>query len=332
MNKRHPNYLGFVLSALLLLMGCSTDTADQRWIEYHQQLASDVGIAAIERKAPSNIGAFPQRQSRLFDVSEMRDSMLNVYALRECQITSLIAARNNQLGRVAPPSQQWLYERALWQRLSNCWNTHVPESLSTESRIRLEQLTLQKTAQLPAVSWNAIFDSDEWVNSFSRASHPLRPEELGAVSTQLIALDYLHQMVIHQFDLEWQAASTTLEEHLKTLQERPLTAEILRALLLATQRLNEASHILSKFPVSSDRCLHPWDTEWLNTFERQTQQWLKAVNQLIDAHPLTPPEAILEYQANWLSIHTSIAPWQQFLAARREHEQLRDRFPECSIT
>ncbi|MFP3457824.1 DUF3080 family protein, partial [Psychrobacter sp. SIMBA_152] len=50
------------------------------------------------------------RQQRLIEVPETRDGMLKIYALRECQITSLIAARNNQLGRVAPPSQQWLYE------------------------------------------------------------------------------------------------------------------------------------------------------------------------------------------------------------------------------
>ncbi|WP_249977704.1 DUF3080 family protein [Vreelandella olivaria] len=320
------------LPIVFILMGCGDNTAEQRWLDYHQQLANDLDISAIERARPRNIGAFPERQSRLVDVPEIRESILNVYALRECQITSLIAARNNQLGRVAPPSQQWLYERTLWQRLSSCWNSEVPDALSLENRARLEQLTLQKTAQLPAVGWNAIFDSEEWVKSFSRASQPLGPGEIETISPQLVALDYLYQMVIHQFDLKWQATSATLESHLKTLQERPLTAEILRALILATQRLDEANQALSTFTSSPDRCLHPWEASWLSAFEQHAHQWLMAVNQLIDAHLLTPPEAVLDYQENWLSMRTPTAPWQQFQIAKKSHEQLRSHFPACPIS
>lgn len=320
-------YLTLMLS--VLLVGCGDTPAEQQWQAYHQQLADDLAAADLEPTEPGNIGDFPERSERLIDVPETRDSMLNIYALRECQITSLVAARNNQLGRVAPPSQQWLYERTLWQRLSICWNSDIPENLSDEDRTRLQQLTMTKTDQLPAVSWNAIFDSSEWVKSFSRASQPLTNADESAFADQLEAIDYLQQMTDHQFDLKWQQDSSTLENHLKTLQERPLTAEILRALLLATQRLTEANALLARQNDVDTHCLSDWDSRPLANLANTAEKWLTAVNGLIDAQQVDTPQAIQRYQARWLSLANAQAPWGQFQRALIEHNALRARFSIC---
>ncbi|MGO2382651.1 MAG: DUF3080 family protein, partial [Halomonas sp.] len=208
-------WLLFVMfTAMSILAGCSDHEAEQPWVAYHHQLTEDLSSPPLERTEVSNIGAFPERQERLIEVAETRDGILNIYALRECHITSLIAARNNQLGRVAPPSQHWLYERELWQRLAACQESDVPDRLSERDKERLEQLTALKTAQLPAVSWNAIFDSDEWVKSFSRASQPLAMSDFPAIAQQLAAVDYLQQMVDSQFSQAWQQdASEHLTQH-----------------------------------------------------------------------------------------------------------------------
>ncbi|HSP31433.1 MAG TPA: DUF3080 family protein [Halomonas sp.] len=316
--------------SVILLVGCrGDDLAEQPWEAYHQLLASELLISDIDRAAPENIDAFPDRQSRLIDIPETRDSMLNVYALRECQITSLVAARNNQLGRVAPPSQQWIYERTLWQRLSACWNSDAPNQLSDENRARLHHLTLTKTAQLPLVSWNAIFDSSEWLKSFSRASQPLTNIDEAAITRHIEAVDYLKEMIDHQFDLDWQQDSSSLENHLKTLQERPLTAEVLRALLLATKRLTEANAVLAKQSEDTNRCLGYWNTQSIEEVANIATQWLTALNRLIDAHPIEKPQAILNYQIRWLSMQNAEAPWAQFQQASSEHEALRARLPTC---
>lgn len=333
--------LAIILSALLA--GCGDNPAEQQWQSYHQQLANDLALEGIQRVDPVNIGDFPERSERLIDIPETRDSMLNVYALRECQITSLVAARNNQLGRVAPPSQQWLYERTLWQRLSVCLNSEVPDQLSDEDRTRLQQLTATKTAQLPAVSWNAIFDSSEWEKSFSRASHPLVTIDDVDMANQLDAIYYLQQMTDHQFDLDWQQDSSALENHLKTLQERPLTAEVLRALLLATQRLTEANVVLAQQNLvqknntqknnaqrnNATRCLSHWESQSLERLANAARQWLTAINRLIDAQQVDKPMAIQRYQARWLSLKNIQAPWSQFQQAFTEHQALRERFPSC---
>ncbi|MEA2119942.1 DUF3080 family protein [Halovibrio sp. HP20-50] len=319
----------FLLS-IILLGGCGgNDLADQPWVAYHQQLANDLSVGNIEQAEPENIGAFPERKARLIEVPETRDSILNVYALRECQITSLVAARNNQLGRVAPPSQQWLYERKLWQRLNSCWNSNIPEQLSDENRDRLEHLTATKTAQLPAVSWNAIFDSSEWEQSFSRASQPLTQADLMDVPQHLEAIDYLQQMTEHQFDPEWQQDSSTLESHLKTLQERPLTAEVLRMLLLANQRLREANNLLRQQSDEPSHCLRQWDAASLERLAEAANQWLMAINRLIDTQPVEKPSAVQRYQTRWLSLHNPQAPWAQFQQAKSQHESLRAHFDTC---
>lgn len=326
--------LSLAITLSTFLAGCGDNTADQQWQSYHQQLANDLAQADIERSDPVNIGDFPERSDRLIDIAETRDSMLNVYALRECQITSLVAARNNQLGRVAPPSQQWLYERTLWQRLSNCWNSDVPEHLNDENRTRLQQLTITKTAQLPAVSWNAIFDSSEWVKSFSRASQPLTSTDETIIEGQLEAIDYLQQMTDHQFDLNWQQDSSALENHLRTLQERPLTAEILRALLLATQRLTEANALLAQGldqqNEDATHCLRHWESASLERLANTAHQWLTAINRLIDSQQVNKPAAIQRYQSRWLSLKNSQAPWGQLQRAHLEHKALRAYFPTCA--
>lgn len=322
--------LWLLTTTSLLLAGCGNGNVEHSWTDYHRQLADDLSIAAIEHSAPPNIGAFPERRQRIIDIPETREGMLNIYALRECQITSLVAARNNQLGRVAPPSQHWLYERTLWQRLNTCWNSDIPDGLSDDNKARLAQLTELKTAQLPAVSWNAVFESEEWEKSFSRASSPLDSTELPDIDDHLAAVAYLEQMVIHQFNNDWQQDSATLENHLKTLQERPLTAEVLRTVLLAHQRLTEANDALASKQPDAAVCLQNSVPSWLNNVEQLSQQWLTAINQLIDVHTVTPPTAVENYQNTWLSMSNPDAPWQQFQHVKAEHLTLRERFKRCS--
>ncbi|SBR47842.1 MULTISPECIES: DUF3080 family protein [unclassified Halomonas] len=315
----------------LTLLGCGDKhQAEEPWSAYYQQLENALDDGSIERQSPPNIGEFPARKARLFDIDETRDSLLNIYALRECDITSLVAARNNQLGKVAPPSQQWLYERTLWQRLTLCWTSNVPKELSEESRERLRRLTGTKTSQLPYVSWNALFDSDEWIASFARASHPLKIGAMPDIESQLDAVHYLQQMVEHQFSLAWHQDSSRLEQHLNTLRARPLTAEILRTLMLATQRLNDASEYLNQYAAPNETCLPMWDQQRLTTFSHSAKRWLTAVNNLINRHPIVAPEALQAYQSTWLSLAARNSPWQQFQAAIDTHDRARSRFAHCA--
>lgn len=325
---------GLLIAALLVGCGGSGE-GEALLTSYQRDLAEALGQPEPQPTDPVNIGAFPDRRERLFDIPETREGMLDVYALRECHITSLVAARNNQLGRVAPPSQRWIYELELWRRLHACWHSEVPAALSKNSRDRLARLTMAKTEQLPLVSWNTLFDSDEWTGSFSRASSPLEPDSSAAMEGQLAAIEWLHAATLNQFSQEWQHESSTLEGHLDTLRRRPLTAEVLRALLLAERRLGEANALLEASLVDSAGCQPFTETgtelkslfqqqptvEWLDNLEAQANRWLGAVDALLESH-VPPPEAVAHYRDRWLSLDNPEAPLPAFLAARDEHRRL----------
>lgn len=321
---------------LVLLAGCGGNgEGEARLTAYQQSLADALGQPAPQRAAPPNIGAFPDRDERLYEIAETREGMLNVYALRECHITSLVAARNNQLGRVAPPSQQWIYELELWRRLHACWHSDVPQALSEANRERLERLMRIKTEQLPRVSWNSLFDSEEWVRSFTRASSPLAPGETRGIEDQLEALGWLHEATLNQFNPEWSHESATLESHLKSLRSRPLTAELLRALLLAEQRLGEAMELLADSLAADDTCsklssapdeLHQRLTamqafEWLEQLDALATRWLSVIDKLFESH-LPPPDAVNAYRERWLSLENPDAPLPALRQTYDEHRRL----------
>ncbi|QTP55714.1 DUF3080 family protein [Billgrantia sulfidoxydans] len=323
------------LMLVLSLVGCrSEEEAETRLVRYQQALAEGLGQPAPQASAPPNIGAFPDRNERLHEIPETREGILEVYALRECRITSLVAARNNQLGRVAPPSQQWIYELELWRRLHACWQSSVPETLAEADRERLGRLTRTKTEQLPMVSWNSLFDSEEWVRNFSRASSPLAPDDTHGIEAQFEALTWLHQATLNQFNPTWRHESSTLEHHLKSLRSRPLTAELLRALLLAEQRLAEATAMLADTLTADDTCSRLSATpdelgrrqaarqalDWLERLEALATRWLTMLDNLIESH-IPPPETVSAYRERWLSLENPDAPLPALRQARREHRQ-----------
>lgn len=332
-----------VLLAALLLAGCGgSGDGDALLRDYQRDLAEALDLPTPEPASPGNIGGFPERHQRLFEVPETRAGLLDVYALRECHITNLVAARNNQLGRVAPPSQRWIYELKLWRRLSACWQSEVPERLDEEDRTRLEQLTLTKTEQLPLVSWNSLFDSEEWRRSFSRASSPLEPGDDDPLDGQLDAVSWLREATLNQFNREWQPDSATLEGHLKALRDRPLTAEVLRALLLAEQRLSEANALLQARLGSSDGC-RPLSQpgpqlrnafqgraarDWFARLDTLAERWLTAIDALLESHRVSPPRAVADYRQRWLSLDNPEAPLPAYRSARENHRRHWQRLAE----
>jgi len=323
--------------AALLLAGCGGSgegSSDALLIDYQQALAARLGVEAPEPRSPANIGAFPERRERLVEIPETRDGMLNVYALRECHITTLVAERNSALGRVAPASQRWLYELELWKRLDACLASDVPERLAEADRERLERLAAIKTEQLPRVSWNSLFDSDEWVRSFSRASSPLAPESLAPPPAQRDALAFLQDLTRHQFRPDRQPEVDRLEGHLQALQARPYTAELLRTLMLAEQRLEEASDLLQVALDRHDGCARTAGVKdaptaanmaaWLTQLEDAAIRWLQDIDTLLEAQ-ISGPQAVGDYRRRWLSLEAPEAPLPAFQAARERHDTLRER-------
>lgn len=327
-------WLGLLVAFGLSLTGCERGKeADALFTTYQQRLAAALDASPPTPASPPNIPAFPDADDRLFEIPDIREGMLDIYALRECQIGVLVANRNNQLGKVAAPSQRWLYELKLWRRLEACAHSDVAQQLDDEDRQRLERLTRTKAERMPMASWNALFSSEEWVSNFSRASGPLPPDALAMPTEALAALRYLRTMTTRQLDTDWQPDSTTLEQHLKTLREAPLTAQVLRSLQLASLRLEEANRLYAAAEtttscplVDAGRLATLKDyvedelSPYLEGLNRIAGTWLGDVEALLNAQQVAR-EAITEYRRRWLSLNNPTAPWQRYLNARDTHRQ-----------
>lgn len=326
-------------AALLVACGSGDAESDALLHGYQRHLADRLELAPPVPAAPGNIGAFPERRDRLASIPETRAGLLNVYALRECHITTLVAERNSALGRVAPASQQWRYELTLWQRLQACLESDVPARLGEADLARLESLAATKGEQLPRAAWNGLFGSDEWAGNFTRVSGPLAPDALAPPPAQREALTYLHDLSTAPLSDARIPDPEALESHLNALRERPYTAELLRTLMLATQRLVEASALIRHALERHDACRTPaLSAELEGPGERPAADWLAALEQAADAWlgdltPLfslldSPPEAVANYHDRWLSEAHPEAPLPAFRSALAEHQALRKAHAE----
>ncbi|NWN82481.1 MAG: DUF3080 family protein [Halomonas sp.] len=327
------------IALTLMLSGCDGGGASDLLLrDYHAALAERLDVAPPEHAQPRNIGAFPELRERRLSVPETRESLLNVYALRECHITTLVAEHNSTLGRVAPASQRWQYELALWQRLASCRNSGVADRLAADDRARLERLTTTKRRQLPLATWNGLFGSEEWAKNFSRVSSPLEPDTLAPPGEQLAALDYLHRLSRAPFETGLSLPDPeALEDHLQALNERSYTAQLLRTLVLGEQRLEEANALLDKALASPGHCpsedliARPRQIPeferlagWVAALDDAATRWLAGLTPLFESVE-NPPQAVQEYRRAWLSRHEAEAPFTRFRRAWQGHLERRER-------
>lgn len=329
--------VGIVLA--VSLVGCGGNDASDRLLrDYQRALAERLDLAPPEHAKPRNIGAFPELRERRVSIPETREGMLDIHALRECHITTLVAERNSTLGRVAPASQRWQYELELWQRLESCLSGEVAERLAANDLARLERLTVTKREQLPRAIWNGLFGSEEWAQNFSRVSSALAPEALAPPGEQLAALDYLHELSRAPFEADRPLPSPDrLEDHLQALNDRPYTAELLRTLLLAEQRLTEANALLDRALSTPGHCPTGDFTAdlqqtpearrlaaWLEALDDAAEAWLKGLKPLF-ASLKAPPEDVEAYRQAWLSRQRNEAPLPRFRQAMQGHLERRHR-------
>ncbi|WP_444677183.1 hypothetical protein [Halomonas sp. E19] len=121
---------------------------------------------------------------------------------------------------------------------------------------------------------------------------------------------------------------------LQVVAQSPLTAELLRALVLAGQRLAEANTLLEQslaahntcraLSVSSSELKRRLDdtpaSAWLDDLDQLASRWLVAIDALLESH-LEAPAAVAEYRRRWLSLEQPDAPLPALRRARSEHQQ-----------
>lgn len=180
-------------------------------------------------------------------------SLIEFARLDFCGIAKLVAEHNTQLGKLATPSQRFVYELKLLEKITDCDR----DVLTKEQASWLNQLADYKTSQLNQHWQYFLTHSSELTQIFQAGSSNINfpVERLQSHFFALSALDNLHKNYrlsssIVEAKTDFQHVETpkkyqqNLEISLETLSN-PLIGESFRALQYAAKRLDRINWILA---------------------------------------------------------------------------------------
>ncbi len=296
---------------------------------------------SIETHADAVIGIplFPPRRERLLPQTDLRQGLIEVLALRHCNLLGLIAERNSSLGKVMRPSQQLIYEMRFLVQLRDCQQRlHLNPEAESDLKLKLDRIYRIKSSELPNALWNALYVSSEMENNFSRGDPPLPLDPEDGASTSLASLTRLATLsaLIATPDWHLPAVLDELEQHYQVLNANRFGSQWLKSVWLLTQTLEQTARLLDSREQRAQLCPQQRPTPkakiLLNVFtkyyagevqlymarvDRDGRRW-KALHQgLFTTLPAT--DAMLDYNHQVFADDNPDSLWQRYISARDHH-------------
>lgn len=135
---------------ILSSSGCSRPDADQLLHDYQQRLDRVLSLTPVDVELAA-LPPLPAIRDLQQQIAPSKLNLLDLVALRHCNLQQLVAERNNSLGKVMTSSNLLGYELQLLIAMQPCLNH--PE-LSAKLHNELQQIYAQKQRQLPLVLEN----------------------------------------------------------------------------------------------------------------------------------------------------------------------------------
>jgi hypothetical protein len=142
--------LQVLLLSGLLQAGCHRIDADSLFSDYQQRLHRVLQLPEATAK-DEDITPLPPIRQLLQPIPESKLNLIDLVALRHCNLQQLIAERNNSLGKVMTSANQLGYELQLLFAIKPC--LQHPQ-LDTKLQTELQHIFRQKQQQLPIVMQN----------------------------------------------------------------------------------------------------------------------------------------------------------------------------------
>lgn len=256
MSNRKQLNLGFYLLLILTISisGCNQHSLHGQFETYEERLTQLLEDRAEALKQPviypTNIT--PQANPIALSPSALPEqqtiSLSELNALTFCGLGELIAQHNSQLGKLAQPSQRFVYELTLIQRIYQCDITQLNE----EQKTLLVSLEQRKVPQLHQ-HWNHfVTHSAALTRHFSAGSSNVGfpVERLQQQYFALASLVKLQNYVHAISDLPEGGkppkhnGATKLETHLSEL-DKPQLGNAIRAVHYSIARLNYLNTLLT---------------------------------------------------------------------------------------
>jgi hypothetical protein len=223
-----------LLGLQLMLIGGCTPAPEALFDDYQQRLARilplpqlEATTVAIEGRAP-----LPAVRDVFQQLPDIRLDMLDLIAIRDCGLQSLVAHRNSSLGKVMSTANQLGYELEVIQQLQPCL-THP--SLDLKLQQQLQDFYQQKLTALPKALNNLLL-TDQTLRQQLQGSQ--RWLALGAAHTTtdtLFALQQLLKLKQQALAISHFADATNAQLAPAAEPNRLQTADINQALALLYQ-------------------------------------------------------------------------------------------------
>lgn len=329
----------------ILLTGCDHHPEEQAVMQTYQERVANVLDQPIASPTPqTNFPALPALRERLQPTTDLREGLLDILELSECNLISLIAKRNSSLGKVSSPSQILIYEITFYQRLIKC----IPileknPDTKPETIARLHHIAHVKLQEQPKYLWNALYTGQEIDESLAlnQATLPLGVNNEHPIQNALTSWEYfaqLSQMLKQQDYSRANQMLTDIEKHMEDLYKNPAGTPLLRSLMLLTHYLNTTADViearLQRRPLCFNEMSNPkadilktvftrfYATTiqpYMATVHRLSEQWFSAHTKIREF--VSPPASTRLYDAKVFTRATDISLWNQYINARNRHTQ-----------
>lgn len=301
----------------------------------------------INHESPPLLPLFPHRRNRLIETQEIREGLIDLLQLKECELLPLIAERNSSLGKVYAPSQKMLYELNFFVQIRDCHTRLLNQSSSDpELLLLVSQIYRIKKDNLAAEIWNGIYVSSEIEANFSRGEQPLDLVDDGSARhmfSAFSAIAQLSELPIDQSSWELPDKVTSIETLYEPLHRNRSGAKALKSIQLLTHSMNEATQIIETRLQKRALCFNQKPSAkaqilknvfykfyigefqpYLAQSHRYAKNWIELNNLLFinfEKAGLNIPKAMETYQLQVLSETAEGSLWFRYQSARKRHTQ-----------
>lgn len=325
-----PQALHRVGSAMLALLtitavitGCSRIDADTLFSDYQQRLSRVLDLPPAEVQLTA-LPPLPAIRDLMHPIPASRLNLLDLVALRHCNLQGLVAERNNSLGKVMRSANLLGYELQLLNGLKPCL---VHPELSNSLKADLQQIYMHKQQQLPLVLQNFLTTDLTLRKQLTGQLRLLTPGASNAVAEPLTALknlNLLKQHLLAQNETIYPTLTASfINQQLAVLHHGSFIADWQYSLRRSNAWLTLLNRQLSPLPAAS-LCKKQAKVEIMNTiltqiFITRVQSYLAELDGI--SHQLVP-ELTLLYQGTKLADSVNerlVKPAQELRDLMKQH-------------
>ena len=299
----------------LLGAGCSQSEPTDRADEYVQSVARALDRNILVMPADPR-PSFPSQRELRIPLTALKIDVVEFAQLHSCDMGGLVGRRNSPTGRLQGNSQRLMYELEWLERVRSC---------ELGSTAWLQELTMTKENQIPALWWNAIMAGPEMQHVFGAAtqqltsdSEPLfnlgylRQASLGEVRAKLEPNLYQLKTRVHARNMlqRWQKLVISLSAVSENLNKR------VPPVCLTAQPNNRSRRLLAAFR----HYYLPWQAEFSGQIAADGE-WVNAYAQIVNTTAVDQPQSFKTWYGQTLQLDSPTSLWNQVNNAIVEHSR-----------